>query len=107
MWPKYKSKFKKCLTKITSISTNLKNAKCTAGQRDKKHFNTGLHTETGYPVQTSNLYLTLTFLDRKGNYYVFMIFNYQELIESRNRKPSLSESAVADFVLHFTLIFGS
>ena len=34
----------------------------------KKHFKTGLHTDTGYPVQTPNLFLTLTFLNKKGNY---------------------------------------
>ena len=37
---------------------------------------TGLQTDTGYPVQAPNLYLTLTFLNKKGNYYYFMIFNY-------------------------------
>ena len=59
-----------------------------------------------HPVQTPNLYLT-TFLNKKVNNYFFMIFNYQVLIESRNRKPCFSESAVADFVLHFTLILDS
>ena len=63
MWQKYKSSLNKCLTKITSISklriillTNnyifIKNAKCAAVQRDKKHFKTGFNTDTGYPVQT-------------------------------------------------------
>ena len=72
-----------------------------AGERDRKHFKTGLYTDTGYPVQTPNLYLTLTFLNKKGNYYFFMIFNYQVLIESRNRKPCFSESACRRFC--FTL----
>ena len=47
-----------------------------AGQRGKKHFKTGLHTDTWYPVQTPNLYLILTLLNKKGNYYFyFMIFD--------------------------------
>ena len=33
----------------------------------------GLHTDTEYPVQTPNLYLTLTFLNKKGNYYFYDI----------------------------------
>ena len=41
------------------------------GQGDKKHFKTSLHTDTGYPVQTANLYLTLSFLTKKGNHYFF------------------------------------
>ena len=82
-----------------------KNAKFTAGQRDRKYFKIGFHTNTGYPVQTSNLYLILKFFNKKGNCYFFMIFNNQILIESRNRKPCFSELAVTDFVLHFTLIF--
>ena len=41
-----------------------------AGQRDRKQYvKTGLHTDTGDPVQTPNLYLVLTFLNKKGNYY--------------------------------------
>ena len=36
-----------------------------------------------------------------------MIFNYQILIENWNKKPCIAESVVADFVLHFTLIFDS
>ena len=31
-----------------------------------KHVKTGLHTDTGYPVQTTNLYLILIFV--KHNY---------------------------------------
>ena len=77
----------------------LKNTKCTAGQRDKKHFKIGLHTDTGYPVQTPNLYLTLTFWNIKVIIIFNMIFNYQILIQRRNRKPCFSESADADFVL--------
>ena len=44
-------------------------------QRGKKHVKTGLHTDTGwwYPMQTPNLYLTLTFLNKKGNYYFYDI----------------------------------
>ena len=74
----------------------LKNAKCTAGQSDKKHFITSLHTETGYPVQTPILYLTLTFLNKKGKYIFLIILNDQVLIEIWKRKPCFSESAVAD-----------
>ena len=63
------------------FENSLKSAKCSAHQLgDKKHFKTGLHTDTGYFVQTHNLYLTLTFFNKKGN---FMIFNYQVLIESQ------------------------
>ena len=56
-------------------------------------------------IQGTLCKLQTTNLNKKGNYYLFMILNYQVLIESRNRKPCFSESAVADFVLHFTLIF--
>ena len=84
MWPKHNSDLKKFLTKITSISklriillTNkyiylflLKNAKCTAGERDRKHFKTGLYTDTGYPMQTPNLYLTLIFFHKKGYFFL-------------------------------------
>ena len=62
--PKYNSDLKKCLTKITF-------------KRDRKHFTTDLHTNTGYPGQTPNIYLTSKIFNKKGNYYFFMIFNYQ------------------------------
>ena len=85
MWPKYKSDLRKCLTKITSFSKlrnilvpnsyififNKKNAKSNAGQRDINHFKTGLHTNTRYSVQTPNLNLILTFLNKKVTYYFF------------------------------------
>ena len=60
----------------------------------KKTFRTGLHSDTGYPVETPNLLLTLTNLNKKGNYYFFC--EIQVLIESRSRQPCFSESAVAD-----------
>ena len=42
-----------------------------ASQSFKKHFKTGLHTDTGYPVQINyNLYLALTVLNKTGNYFV-------------------------------------
>ena len=75
MLPKFKSN--KIIFYKTNVFPIIKNAKCTAGQRGKKHFKTGLHTDTGYRVQSPNLYLILTFLNKKGNYYFFMIFNYQ------------------------------
>ena len=66
--PIYKSNFKK-VKKITYIlklriilrtktyifSFNKKYAKCIEDPRDRKHFKTCLHTDTGYPVQTPNL----------------------------------------------------
>ena len=55
----------------------LKSAKCTASQRDKKNFKTGLHKDTGYPVQTPNLYLILTFLIKK----VIIIFFLYSIIK--------------------------
>ena len=60
MWSKYKFNFKAThyfVNKYLYFPFLLKNAKCAAGQRDKKHFKTGLHMDTGYPVQTPNLYL--------------------------------------------------
>ena len=56
-----------------------------AGQRDRKYFKTGVLMGTGYYVQTPNLHLTFTFLNKIVHF--FMIFNQQVLIESRNRKP--------------------
>ena len=75
--------------------------------RQKTFQNRFTHMDTVHPMQTPNLYLTLTFLNKNSYYYFFMIFNYQVLIESRKRKPCFSESSVTYFVLHFTLIFGS
>ena len=83
----------------------LKNEKCTSGQCDKKHFTAGLQTDTAYTVQPPNLNLKLTFLNKKV--IINFVYDIQLLIKSRNRKPCFAESAFADFVSHFTLIFDS
>ena len=75
----------------------------------KKHFKPGLHTDT--PCANSQFIFNINIFDLKKLIIIFcMKFNYQVLILSRNRKSCFSESAVADFVLHFTeftLIFES
>ena len=46
-----------------------------AGQLDRKHFITGVHTDTVYPVQTPNLYLIFMFLNKK-NFVVLCFLLY-------------------------------
>ena len=61
----FKKWLKKSILKLRNIFLTNKNAKCSAGQRDRQHFKTGLYTDTGYPEQTSNLNLILKFLNEK------------------------------------------
>ena len=49
--------------------------------------------------QTTNFYLILTFLNKKGNSYLKKNIYYKVKIESPNRKPFFPESALVDFVL--------
>ena len=127
---KYKSNFKECLTKITCISklliillTNnyiflfllkMQNAlQASATKSISKPVytriqgtltlcKTGLHTDTGYSVQTPNLHLILKFFNKKGNCNFFMKFNYQLLSERRNKKPCFAELLLSR-ILFYTL----
>ena len=101
MRPKYKYNFLKCLTKITSISklrtillTNsyiflFYKKKCKLHCRPARQITlqTGLPTDTGYPVQTPNLHIKFTFLNKKGNYFFYDIQLYKHELRVRTGNP--------------------
>ena len=70
--------------------------------RHKAQFKTGLHRDTGYPVQTPILYLKLTFLNKKGTSY-FILNIYLSSFNSRvgTGKPVLPNQ----LLIYLTLIF--
>ena len=73
-----------------------------AGQRDRQYFKTGLHTDTGYPVQTPNLHLIVQIFYKKVIviFFLYSIIKYYLRVGTGNPVLLSRLSRILFYTLH-------